>query len=395
MTNISIGSLVPAAAVNFFYYALIGGVISYLAVLLSSRGFSSSEVGSVIATYTFVRIFSGQLWAYLADKQQNPKLYFQLAIGIALVAMVPSLVFNIKWVTWGSLVVSFVFFMSAISQIEVLSMAATHDNPTLYNRVRLFGSIGFIVAAVVIGSVIEQFGVKYVLPYGVSVLVVILALSFKLKNGQRHQIAGNTNSSDFLKRCLNSGFIVFMLASILLQMSFAPYVGFFTQYLSINDYSGTTTGLLFALGTFSEVFMFLVAGHILARFRLKTLMVICLLLTAVRWALVAYFTDVISVVIISQLLHAVSFGLMHSASIYFIRGFFPSYLQNQGQFMYLGLTFGLGGALGAWLTGITWHEGAGGEFTFLWATVAVACAGLMILMTPYKKFQFAADKVAL
>ncbi|MBU2881594.1 MFS transporter [Psychrosphaera sp. B3R10] len=393
MDNIKLSSLVPAAAVNFFYYGFLGGVISYLAVFLSSRGFTSTEVGTLIASYTFIRIFSGQLWAYLADLQQNPKRYFQLAVIISFVALLPAVFIDIKWVTNISMICAFVFFMAAVSQIEVLSLVATKSNPTIYNRVRLFGSIGFIVAAIAVGTIVDIYGPGVILYVGLGLIFLTYLTSLYLDNGDplAHDELGD--SEGFFKRCCTVGFGSFLIASILLQMSFAPYVGFFTQYLSQHEYPGTATGILFALGTFAEIFMFLIAGHLLARYSLKLLMVVCLMLTALRWLLMAYYIDFVIVVILTQIIHAVSFGLMHSSSIHFVRRYFPKRMQNQGQFMYLGITFGIGGALGAWVTGMTWNEGLGGSDTFVWASMVVLVAGLVILMTPRKKFQFEPDKV--
>lgn len=393
MENVKLSSLVPAAAVNFFYYGFLGGVISYLAVFLSSRGFSSTEVGALIASYTFIRIFSGQLWAYLADLQQNPKRYFQLAVIIAFVAMLPAVFIETKWVTNISLICAFVFFMAAVSQIEVLSLVATKSNPTIYNRVRLFGSIGFIVAAIVVGTVVDLYGPGIILYVGLGLIFLVFVTSLQLDNGEPVSQDDERGDSGFWQRCCTIGFASFLIASILLQMSFAPYVGFFTQYLSQHDYPGTATGILFALGTFAEIFMFLIAGHLLAKYSLKLLMVVCLMLTALRWLFMAYYIDLVVVVILTQIIHAVSFGLMHSSSIHFVRLYFPKRMQNQGQFMYLGITFGIGGALGAWITGMTWNEGLGGRETFVWASIVVLIAGLVILMTPRKKFQFEPDKV--
>lgn len=388
MTQTKLSSLLPAVAVNFFYYATFGGVVSYLAVLLTSRDFSSSEIGLLIAFYTLIRMFAGQLWAYFADRHQNPKGYFQLAILLALIAILPSALLTIKWVTFVSLVTSFVFFMAAVSQIEVLSLAATQGDPTLYNRVRLFGSVGFIIAAVVVGTMIESFGSEAILWFGVFAIFSTLFFSFGLSNRTDENKQEDDTSGGFFKRCLTVGFVAFIVASILLQMSFAPYVGFFTQYLAINGYSGSMTGILFALGTFAEIFMFMYVGKLLARYNLKWLFFVCLFLTGIRWLMMAYLVETTWLVVLSQIIHALSFGLMHSSSIHYIRQYFPLHLQNQGQFMYLGITFGIGGAIGAWLTGITWQEGAGANVTFIWASVVVFLAGLLILMIPRKKFQF-------
>ena len=181
---------------------------------------------------------------------------------------------------------------------------------------------------------------------------------------------------------------MFMIASVLLQISFAPYVGFFTKFLAENGYQGINIGLLFSLGTFAEIFLFMFAGVILAKYNIKLLMFVCLILTAIRWATVAVMVDVWWVVVVTQFIHALSFGLMHSVSIYFIRQHFSSSQQNRGQFMYLGVTYGLGGAIGASLTGLIWNDGAGGQQTFIWAAACVFLAALLILITPRKNFQY-------
>jgi PPP family 3-phenylpropionic acid transporter len=134
--------------------------------------------------------------------------------------------------------------------------------------------------------------------------------------------------------------------------------------------------------------MFLIAGKLLSRFNVKLLFSICLLFTAARWLAQGYFVDVVPLLILTQCIHALSYGLMHSASIYFIGQHFAMSQQNRGQFMYLGVTFGIGGSAGAWLTGKTWLGGTGSTDTFLWAATAAFIAALLILITPRRNFQF-------
>ena len=383
-------SLWPAAAVNFFYYGVLGGVISYLAILLTSRDFSSIEVGQLFATFTLLRVLGGQLWAYLSDRKNDPLWFFQLGIVLTFLFFLPALFSHDKWVTSLSVVAAMTCFMSIVSQIEVLSLTAAKDSPATYNRIRLFGSIGFILAAILVGGLLDYRGPVLVIEFGLFVLVCTWLISLKLesKGQSSQQLLEDVGETGFLQRCLKTGFIMFMIASVLLQISFAPYVGFFTKFLAENGYQGINIGLLFSLGTFAEIFLFMFAGVILAKYNIKLLMFVCLILTAIRWATVAVMVDVWWVVVVTQFIHALSFGLMHSVSIYFIRQHFSSSQQNRGQFMYLGVTYGLGGAIGASLTGLTWNDGAGGQQTFIWAAACVLLAALLILITPRKNFQY-------
>lgn len=381
-------SLWPYATVNFSYYAIVGGFVSYLAIMLTEKQFTSIEIGQVFAFFTLCRTVTGHLWAKWADKSHNPKLFYQLGLLICLLFLLPLFWVENKTLFFYIVIAQMTAFWTVISQLEVLTIGAAKGSAIVYNRIRLFGSLGFISAAVFIGWQIELFGGEVIMWFSLFALVSQLIASYWVHNTSSNQEEQADANDDFVSRCFKPGFLAFMVASILLQMSFAPYLGFFTQYLSINGYQGSMVGVLFALGTMSEMIMFMLAGRILARFGVKLLFVLCLGLTVLRWVAQGYFVDVLPLLIITQLGHAFSFGLMHSASVYFIGQHFKPTQQNRGQFMYLGVTFGLGGALGAWLTGITWQNGAGSLDTFLWAGAAALIATLLILITPRKNFQF-------
>ena len=85
------------------------------------------------------------------------------------------------------------------------------------------------------------------------------------------------------------------------------------------------------------------------------------------------YPDVVWLVIGLQLLHAFTFGAIHSVSIEFIRRWFPGKLSGRGMALYSGCVFGVGGSLGATLSGVAW-ESLGGSNTFL-------CAGFVTGVT--------------
>lgn len=381
-------SLWPYATVNFFYFSILGGFVSYLAIMLTDKQFSSSEIGQVFAFFTLGRMVTGHFWATWADKLKRPKFFYQLGILLSLILLLPLFWLQHKTLIFYLVIAQMIAFWTVVSQLEVLSLSAANGSAVIYNRIRLFGSVGFIIAAVFIGHQLEQLGSEVILWFSCGCLLLQLVASLYLQQPALTQQKQQATGDDFYRRCLAPSFIAFLTASILLQLSFAPYVGFFTQYLTQHGYQGSAVGVLFALGTAAEILMFMLAGQVLARFGVKTLFGFCLLLTALRWLVQGYMVDVLSLLILTQIIHAFSYGLMHSVSIYYISQHFTAAQQNRGQFMYLGVTFGIGGALGAWLTGETWRNGAGSSDTFLWASAAALVAALIILITPRKNFQF-------
>jgi PPP family 3-phenylpropionic acid transporter len=104
--------------------------------------------------------------------------------------------------------------------------------------------------------------------------------------------------------------------------------------------------------------------------------IISLLLTAIRWLMTAYFADNGFILIVSQCLHAFSFGLLHVVSIKYIAIFYPGKQQLHGQALYSGLGFGLGGALGAYLAGLGWAA-YGAVWVFVAAAIVALITGVM------------------
>jgi PPP family 3-phenylpropionic acid transporter len=177
------------------------------------------------------------------------------------------------------------------------------------------------------------------------------------------------SSQGFLSLVFQPAIICFLLASFLLQLSHGPYYTFYSLYLQEHyHYSSTATGLLWALGVLAEVAIFLVMPKIMHRFDVRVLLLATFLVTAFRWYLIGYCANWLWVLLFAQLLHAVSFGVAHSASIEIVRTQFKGAYQGQGQALYSSLSFGAGGAVGALIGGLLWDYSAG--LTFLIASFA-------------------------
>jgi PPP family 3-phenylpropionic acid transporter len=161
--------------------------------------------------------------------------------------------------------------------------------------------------------------------------------------------------------------LAFFAVSFFLQLSHGPYYTFFSIYLEAQAYSRTLIGGLWSLGVIAEVLLFLFMHRVLASFSLRVIVLWSLGLSALRWLLIAYFVEYPAVLVLAQCLHAASFGSFHAAGIEIIRHWFTGH-HGQGMALYSGLSFGLGGACGALLSGWGWDFSA--QQCFLAAAVA-------------------------
>jgi PPP family 3-phenylpropionic acid transporter len=179
-------------------------------------------------------------------------------------------------------------------------------------------------------------------------------------------------------------FIGFILASLLIQVSFGPYYGFFALYARDLGYTGQETGALIALGVVAEVIIFILAGRLINSLGVKWILFASMVITALRWYLLAELAAFWPSLILSQGLHAFSFGLIHAASIHFIQKYFTTKFRSQGQALYVSIAFGVGGAVGNYGAGMVWQQGQGAKLAFTLATLMALSGAVIIMFIPTK-----------
>lgn len=253
-----------------------------------------------------------------------------------------------------------------------------------YGAVRVWGSIGFILTALVLGWSIKRYGIYCFLPI-TFILVVGSAVCFFLLPKTVHTEM-DTNLGKSVWNVLKQKEVsVFFLSVFLIFFSYAPYGTFFSIYLQDYGYGPHMIGFFWAVSLIAEMGVFLVAFQWTAKWGVKTLLLISFLSTGIRWLLIGYGVEYWGVLMLAQTLHAFSFGLLHITAIQLIARFFKTNHLVQGQALMSSIGFGLGNTLGSFVSGFSWQH-LGAENTFLWAA-AIAFLSFMItwrLMAPEK-----------
>lgn len=365
----------------FFYFALLGLISPYLAIFLDGQGFNSRQVGEILAIMTATKIVAPSLWATFADKSARPLFIIRLGALLALVSFSLLYWFSHYWPVTFCLALFTLFWTAILPQLEVHTLNSTKQSSKIYARIRLWGSLGFIVLAVVAGEAISRLGYQVFTSLGVIILagLFISTLLLTPRKGLKLNKGKAKVSEPIVNKLIDGRFISFFIAGLLLQVSFAPYYGFFALFLRDFDYSGVSVGLFIALGAVAEIVAFIYMGSLFKRFSLNSLLVFSLAITALRWFLMPVVADSVLWLAINQLSHAASFAIYHSASMKFISSHFTKSQQSRGQGVYLGGVYGVGGAVGAYITGILWLGGEGATNAFIMAgTSALLGAVIMI-----------------
>ena len=360
----------------FFFFATLGALLPYWSLYLRSIGFSPVEVGALFAVMMATKIVAPNVWGWLGDRSGRRIGIVRLAAVAAALAFALVLIYSSFW--WIAFAIAaFSFFWNAtLPQFEAVTLNHLGDHSYGYTRIRLWGSVGFIATVFVVGGTLDVMDIS-ALPWIVLALMAAIAcaaLSVSETDGRSRDEKQPASLWTVLKK---PSVAALLAACFLMQASHGPYYVFFTIQMEDVGHSRQLIGALWSLGVLAEVALFLIMHRLAPRFGLRLLFLVSFIATAIRWLLLAFFADVLAVVVGSQLLHAATFGVYHAVAIQLIHRFFVSRHQGRGQALYSSLSFGAGGATGSLLSGYAW-ESAGPQVTWLCAAAAGALAAAIV-----------------
>lgn len=336
-----------------FYFGTLGALIPFWGLYLKYQGFSPSEIGELVSILIVTKLVSPMVLGWLADHSGQGMRLVHIANALAALSFVGVFFVEGYW-QMALLMVAFSLFWNAtIPQFEATTMNFLGDDTHRYSSIRLWGSVGFIAAVVLIGWLLDHVGAA-ALPWVVLALLTGIYLSGLLV--PVHNGPGDEHEHVSLRSVLlRPEVLAFFAVFFLIQLSHGSYYAFFSIYLEGHGYSKTSIGYLWALGVVAEIGLFLIMHRLLYVVGLTRLLFLTLALTGLRWVLTAHFVDSLAVVLFAQLLHAFSFGVAHAIAIHLVHRFFTGRTQVRGQALYSSISFGAGGAVGAYASGQSWE----------------------------------------
>jgi PPP family 3-phenylpropionic acid transporter len=244
-----------------------------------------------------------------------------------------------------------------------------------YGRIRVWGSVGFIAAVLVIGYVLDwlPIGVLLWIMLGILGATTLTLMLVPEAPRQAHAL----ENVPIARIILQPQVIALLTACALMAAAHGPYYTFYSIYLVDHGYSKGAVGWLWALGVICEIAIFYWMSHLFRAYTLKQVLIASFALAGVRFVIIAWCADSLLMLLIAQILHAASFGSFHAAALGYVHRFFRGRNQARGQAIYTSLSFGLGGTLGGLYAGYAWaHFGAVATFA---GAALCAFAGMLIL----------------
>lgn len=340
------------ALLYFTYFSLLGVMVPYLGLYLDSKDFNLLEISQLLSLLMVTKVVAPLIWGGLSDRYSNNVFLVRFGSLMTLVCYLGFFFADGFW-AYCLVIILFSFFWNAVlPQIEVVTLYNLAERKDLYSRIRLWGSIGFILSVMCVGLLFDRVGISY---FPVVLLLVIASIFltslFHFGEPQRSSVSSGTPKrfASYFKR---PGVANFFIVCFLLQVSHGAYYTYFTIYLESLGYSTAQVGFLWSLGVIAEVLLFVYMHRWMSVHSIRVIMIISLVFTSARWVVTASFAENWLLVALVQCLHALSFGAMHATAIKYVHLNFDLNHQGKAQALYSGLGFGAGGAFGAYLSGI-------------------------------------------
>lgn len=386
-----------------------GVVVPYFPVWLDARGLDPLQISTVTAAPLFIRLLVTPGVSLLADRLGNYRLVITALASTALSMLLVLTVVS----GYGPILIIGVAFLLAngtiMPLVETVAVRAVRAEGLDYGRMRLWGSVTFIVANFVGGIAIEAWGGEVALWLMMAASAAMIGASLLLTRTPAHPAprqgakstppqadpqaaTGPTDDGSASAaarprwrhtspaRLLGSRlFVLFLIAIGCTHGAHATFYTFGAIYWQSQGMPAVWVGTLWAIAVSAEVLLFAYSAPFVRRIGPAGLIVTGAAASVVRWTAMA-FDPPLAVLVPLQALHALTYGASHLGAILFIARAVPHHGMGSAQAFYSTVAAGLMVGTVGLISGALYTR-LGGEVFFVPAVVAAVglVAGLMLL----------------
>ena len=386
------------------YFGFVGASGPYLPLMFDHWGMAAIQIGALVALSHLIRIVAPPVWGWAADRDGRIRRLLQF--GAAVMACVCLLLpvaggLDPAWRFAAAAAMMATLHLASAGQgplTETMALRLAGGDLGKYGRMRVWGSVGYILTVIGFGPVLDRIGVGG-LPWLLASLGAALWFAIRRLPASPATAAspvpadardagpagalieGPAEAPARVRDQLRTPLaLAFLGSSLLMIMAHAPFYGFFSLYLAGLGYSKAAIGAFWAIGVVAEIALFLLQRRLFDRFPASVLLIATMALAVLRFAVTAVAETMpaataAAMLVLAQVLHAGTFALHHSASMSLMQRCFGTRFQARAQSLYTAVSYGVGGALGGLGAGVIWQTwGAGATF---YAAATAAAAGLV------------------
>ncbi|TBW38649.1 MFS transporter [Siculibacillus lacustris] len=370
-------SSTAARVAGFFAASFVPSsvALAYFPVFLAGRGLSGAEIGILTALPMILRVTTASLLGLFADRLGDRRralvLYAFLSLaGVA--ALWPATGFGTlllatlaTWAFWNGI--------TPVSDAVAVSVARRGEG--VYGRMRVWGSISFVVTNLWVGGIVAASGSEVVLRLLTIGMLMQFAAAFLVPSdrtaGEPARAPATPTREILCDLVADRRLAALAIGSALLQATHAMLYTFASLYWGTLGFSGSQVGVLWSTGVIGEILLFAFSGLALRAVGARGLMALGAAGAVARWLLFPLIGASMPLWVAFQGLHALTFAAVHLATIQLITATVDDRRAATVQGMLASLN-GLAMATAMVASGPLYAAWGGRAF---WAMAVVAAAG--------------------
>jgi PPP family 3-phenylpropionic acid transporter len=360
-----------------FYGALfltLGVYLPFWPVFLKSRGLDAAEIGLLFALLFWTKVVTTPAIAQIADRSGRAKATLVITAALSLLFFTGLIGAQGFWPILLIMLPAAACHQALNPIADSQTMTAVRERGLDYGRIRLWGSLTFILGTLGAGRLLTGREADLLLWLILAALGVTVLAALALPDRRARAPAPEAGRPRLLALLGQRRFLLFLAAASLLQASHAVYYAFSALHWKAAGLSETTIGWLWAEGVVAEILLFAVSGAVIARLGPPALLVLAGLGGVVRWCVLGASVALPAIAAV-QLLHALTFGAAYLGAMHFIARAAPPGLSATAQSLYAAVSGGIAMGLAMLLSGALYAEFAGGAFFFM---AGLSAGGLLL-----------------
>jgi PPP family 3-phenylpropionic acid transporter len=360
----------------FLYFGVMGVFLPFFNLYCYHLGFSGFQIGVLAGIRSVALVAFPLFWGLVADRfHARRSIYIGCNLASSLVWAL--LLFTADFRAMAVIIALYgVFYAPIISFLEAFTMDALGDDKKSYGRLRAYGSISFILTVLVLGKILDITGVGIIVALILAGSLVQAAASLRIPDVQ---IKKRKTDGAGIKVFFRPKVLIFLTCAFLMLVSHGTYYGFFSIHLETLGLGKTFIGFSWALASTAEILVMIKSDKLFEKFSLERVLIFSFIIAAVRWSIL-FTTASPGIILFSQILHAVTYGTFHMASILYIDRLTPDASKTMGQAVNNAVTYGLGLVIGFLFSGVLYESLGAYNLFGISSLIALAAGGIFFLL---------------
>jgi len=370
------------ASQYFLYFGVMGIFLPYFNLYCYKLGFTGFQIGVLSASRSIVMVLSPLLFGALADRFHARKPIY-LSCHFLSAAVWCFYLFTSDFLMMLIITVCYtVFYSPIISFLEAFTIDILGSRRKDYGSIRVWGTVAFIVMVFSLGKILDIYPIRIILPLILAGSAIHALFAIKIPDIKP------INNKPFLREAgallKKRQVIIFLLSAFLMLVSHGAYYGFFSIHLENIGYGRTFIGAAWAIASIAEILVMINSDRIFKRFSIDNVIILSFITAVARWLTLSSVKSP-ALILLSQSLHALTYGAFHVSSILYIDSMTSGETKTLGQSLNNAVTYGLGLMAGYFVSGFI-YEKAGSAALFASSSLFALSGGIIFIVFKFDGF---------